>query len=96
MRITSNNLDGKWFIDYDNQPHEIKEFQIKESSHDFKFEILIRGEKTCWVRTSDSYSVKWIGDKEDVISYAKTLENRQLTKNLFCNFIVSGTTPYLQ
>ena len=91
MKMKSNSLEGKWFIDHNNEPHEIVEFLIRESSQTFDFEIVIRGKNTCWVKVKDSYFVKWIGDKEDVISYAKTLQNRQLVKNLFCNFIVTGT-----
>ena len=99
VSLNQNKLDGKWFIGYNNQPHEIIECRIDEEEYG-SFAVWIRGEKTPWhkadSKNGSSYFVKWIGEKDDVVDYSKTLQNRQLVKNLFCTYVAKGDQPNVE
>lgn len=93
IQIKKNELNGKWFVDCYNNPHEIIEAVIEANYNDNRFgrlSIVIRGEKTPWYDANSDTFVKWIGEKDDIIDYSKTLQNRQLVKNLFCTYNVMG------
>lgn len=91
IEMTSNELEGKWFVDYYNKPQEIIQCKIE---HNYKvgFRIYIRGKDTCWclAKESDEGYVRYIGSLEDCIEYARILNHRQLVKGLFYQELVKG------